>query len=238
MAIENDVSTSSATAAWVRASVSLTSTSRMSSSGPAAVGGSPPYAVQHRPRHVPRLGVAERPLAGGPAQLAGRTGLPEVALPLPARHPVGHVAQQRLAELPHRLGAEPQLAVGPALEETGVPQGPLELLQGARVDGRLVAELAGELVEVDVVEPRAVVRLGELVGQVVEVGEVLQRAGTVTQAQSLLAVEPFGAAPVLARAAGPGGWRPSGPAAPSAPVSRTPGRRAASARPAARASSS
>ena len=66
------------------------------------------------------------------------------------------------------------------------------------VDRRLVAQLPRQLVEVDVVHPGAGVRLGELVGEVVEVGEVLEYAGAVAEAEALLAVEPLGAAPVLA----------------------------------------
>ncbi len=98
------------------------------------------------------------------------------------------------------FGREPELAVGAALEVAGVAQRLLELLQGARVDGGLVAELAGELVEVDVVHPGAAVGLGELLGEVVEVGEVLEHAGAVAEAEPLLAVEPLRAAPVLAGA--------------------------------------
>ena len=121
-----------------------------------------------------------------------------VAVALPARHPLGDVAQQRLAELAHRLGGQLELAVGAALEGAGVAQRLLELLQRPGVDRRLVAELAGELVEVEVVHPRAAVRLRELVGELVEVGEVLEDAGAVAEAEALLAVHPLGAAPVLA----------------------------------------
>ena len=113
-------------------------------------------------------------------------------------HPLGDVAQQRLAELAHRLGREPQLAVGAALEVAAVAQRLLELLQGLGGDRRLGAELAGERVEVDVVEPGAVVRLGELVGERVELGEVLQRAGAVAEAHPLVALEALRARPVLA----------------------------------------
>ena len=73
-------------------------------------------------------------------------------------------------------------------------------LQGARVDRRLVAELARQLVEVEVVQPGAVVGLRELLGELVEVGEVLEDAGAVAEAEPLLAVDPLRAAPVLAGA--------------------------------------
>ena len=157
------------------------------------------HGVGHRAGDVPRLGVAERPLARGPAALPRRAGVVHVAVALPPRHPLGHVAQQRLAELAHRLRGQPQLPVGGALQVAGVAQRLLQLGERAGVDRGLVAELAGELVEVDVVHPRAVVGLRELLGQVVEVGQVLQHAGAVAEAEALLAVEPLGAAPVLAR---------------------------------------
>ncbi len=65
------------------------------------------------------------------------------------------------------------------------------------VDRGAVAELTGQLVQVDVVEPGAGVGLGELVGQVVEVRQILEYAGSVAQAQPLLPVEALGTAPVL-----------------------------------------
>ena len=64
----------------------------------------------------------------------------------------------------------------------------------------LVAQLAGQLVEVDVIHPGAAVRLGELLGEVVEVGEVLEHAGAVAEPEALLATELLRAAPVLAGA--------------------------------------
>ena len=204
IAIENDVSTSSATAACVRASVSLTSTSPTCSRTPslarAALADHPSYGVGDRAGDVPRLGVAERPLAGRARQLAGRTGLAHVALTLATAHPGGDVLEQRLAELAHRLRAQLELAVAGALEVAGVAQRLLEPLQRAGVDGGLVAELPGQLVEVDVVEPGAVVGLRELLGEVVEVGEVLEDAGAVAEPEPLLAVEALRPAPVLAGA--------------------------------------
>ena len=198
IAIENDVSTSSATQAWVRASVSWTSTSSMLDLRTGRVARAAYDAVEHGARDVPRLGVAELPVAGGAGQLARRARAAQLALALTARHLLGDVAQQRLAELAHRLGGQPQVAVGAALEGAAVAERLLELLEGARVDRGLVAELAGELVEVEVVHPGAAVGLAELLGQVVEVGDVLEDAGAVAEAEPLLAVHPLRAAPVLA----------------------------------------
>ena len=96
-----------------------------------------------RARDVPRLGVAELPLAGSRPTARPRARRAQLALPLPARHPLGDVAQQRLAELAHRLRAEPVLAVGAALEVAAVAQRPLELLQRPGVDGRLGRRAAG-----------------------------------------------------------------------------------------------
>ena len=93
-----------------------------------------------------------------------------------------------------------ELARGVAPHRAAVAQRLLELAQRAGVDRGLVAELAGELVEVDVVHPGAAVGLGQLVGERVEVGEVLQHAGAVAEPETLLAVEPLRAAPVLAGA--------------------------------------
>ena len=149
---------------------------------------------------MPRLGVAELPLPGGARQLAGRAGPAQLALALAAGHLLGDVAQQRLAELAHRLRGEPEVAVGAAAQGAAVAQRLLELLEGARVDRGLVAELAGELVEVEVVHPGAAVGLRELLGEVVEVGEVLEDAGAVAETEALLAVHPLRAAPVLAGA--------------------------------------
>jgi hypothetical protein len=161
-------------------------------------GGAAAYSVHDRPRDVPGLGVAEGPLTGGPGKLTRGTRQPQVALTLPSREPVGDVTQQRLAELAHRLRREPQLAVGVALEVAGVAQRTLELLQGSRTDRGLVTELAGERVEVDVVHPRPVVRLRELLGERVELGEVLEDTGAVAEPEALLAAELLGTAPVLA----------------------------------------
>ena len=205
IAIENDVSTSRATAAWVRASVSSTSTSRMSRRTPAArvaaLGRGADDGVGDGAGHVPRLGVAEGPLAGGAAD-ARRPRRPERRSRWPWRPDI-RLATSLSSALPSwRIASrrEPELAVGAALEVAGVAQRPLELAQGPGVDGGLVAELAGQLVEVDVVHPGAAVGLGELLGEVVEVGEVLEHAGAVAEAEALLAVEALGAAPVLAGA--------------------------------------
>ena len=156
----------------------------------------------HRAGHVPRLGVTERPLPRGTGALPRAPGLAQVALALTPGHPVRDVPQQGLAELAHRLRAEPELAVGAALEVARVAQRLLQLLQGAGIDRGPVTQLAGQLVEVEVVHPGAAVRLGELLGERVEVGEVLEYAGPVAEAQPLLAVEAFRPTPVLTGAEG------------------------------------
>ena len=89
----------------------------------------------------------------------------------------------------------------------------LEVAQGAGVDRGLLAQLAGQGVEVDVVHPRPGVLLGQLLAEVVELGEVLQHARAVAEAQALVAAERLGAVPVLARAHAPAGL-PSSRASP------------------------
>ena len=152
------------------------------------------HGIGDRARHVPGLGVAELPLAGGAAAFAGGAGTSQVALALPSGHPLRDVAQQRLAELAHGLRAQPQLTVRAAFEVPGVAQRLLESLQRAGVDRRLGAQLARQLVEVDIVHPRPAVGLRELLGEGVELREVLQHPGAVAQAEALLAVEAFRAA--------------------------------------------
>ena len=110
------------------------------------------------------------------------------------------LATSRSSALPSwriAFGRELQLTVRALLQVAGVAQRLLELLEGPGIDRGLLAELAGQLVEVEVVHPGAAVRLGELLGQGVEVGQVLEYAGPVAQAEPLLALEPLGAAPVL-----------------------------------------
>ena len=92
--IENDVSTSSATAACVRVSVSEISTSStvilMRQLGHARAG-LPQHGVGQRARDVPRFGVAELPRPRRAGQLAGRTGTPGVALAVAARKLLRHI---------------------------------------------------------------------------------------------------------------------------------------------------
>ena len=95
--IENEVSTSSATAAWVRVSVSETSTSStVISNGRARPSdrrsGLPQHGIGQRAGDVPRLGVAELPGPGGAGQLAGRPGAPSVALAATAGKLLRHIA--------------------------------------------------------------------------------------------------------------------------------------------------
>ena len=96
--IENEVSTSSATAAWVRVSVSDTSTSStvISNGRVSAVqrrgAGLPQHRVGQRPGDVPRLGVAELPGPGGAGQLAGGAGTPVVTFAVTAGKLLRHIA--------------------------------------------------------------------------------------------------------------------------------------------------
>ena len=93
MTIENDVSTSRATAAWLRVSVSEISTSSTvirTAERVVATARLPRCrcrrGAEHRIRHsasdVPRLGVAERPWPRRAGQLAGRPGATRLTFPV------------------------------------------------------------------------------------------------------------------------------------------------------------
>ena len=169
------------------------------------LGRRPRERVGHRAGHVPGLGVAELPGPGGAARLAGRPRRPHVTGTLPGGQPPGDVPQEGAAELAHGPGREPQGPVGRSGEVAAVAQGALELRERAGVDGGLVADLPGERVEVDVVHPGAGVGLRELVGERVELRDVLEHPGAVTEAQPLLPAELLRPVPVLARAERPQG---------------------------------
>ena len=74
----------------------------------------------------------------------------------------------------------------------------MELAQRSRVDGRLRPELARDRVEVDVVHAGAVVGLRKLIGELVEVGEVVHDADALAHTERVVARELRRAAPVLA----------------------------------------
>ena len=90
----------------------------------------------------------------------------------------------------------------PRRMRAGVAQRLLQPLQGAGVDHRVGPELARQLLEVEVVQLRALVGLRELLRQGVEVGEVLEHAGAVAEPEPVLPVHPLRAAPVLAGSQG------------------------------------
>ena len=135
----------------------------------AAVGDGPEHGIRHRARNVPRLGVAERPFAGGAGAVARRTGVARLAAAGARGLACGDVPQQRTAQLPHGAGGEPQRPVGGPLQHPGVLQLLLEVAQGTGADGRIVTDEAGERVHIDVVHPGAGVGLAQLLGQRVEI---------------------------------------------------------------------
>ena len=135
---------------------------------------------------------------GSPAAPVRRTSWPPGA----AGHRVGDGPQHRLAELAHRLGRQRELAVRAAPQRAGVAQRLLEPLQRAGVDDRVGAELARQLVQVEVVQLGALVGLRELLRQGVEVGEVLEHAGAVAEPEPVLAVHALASRPSPRRAAG------------------------------------
>ena len=108
---------------------------------------------------------------------------------MPAGELLGDVAQRGLAEPAHRLGREPPLTVGAAVEETLIDQGPFQLGERSGVDDGVVAELARQRVEVDVVHGGARIALGELLGQLLELGDVSQRLRALPHTQRVVAGE-------------------------------------------------
>ena len=197
--IDHEVSTHSATAARVRCSVSTISTSVTSnsrSSPPACrscalsrVRGTLHASVSPNAhgRVVPR-GVARGPRAVGLALAAAG---PEL---------VDDVAQRRLPQTPQRLGRQRERPVGSPLEQALALQLALQLGQGAGVDAGLVTEVAFEGIEVDVLQPRPRVALGQLLGERIELAELLHGPGGLAHAHRVVAAEPAAALPVLARA--------------------------------------
>lgn len=123
-------------------------------------------------------------------------------MPATRRQLLRHVPQSRLTELAHRLGRQAPLAVRPAVEEALIAQCLLEFGEGLRIGGRLVAQLPGQSLRVDVVELCARVLLRQLLGKRLEFRDVLQGPGALAQAHAVVAAEPLCALPVLARARG------------------------------------
>ena len=95
--IENEVSTNSATAAWVRVSVSETSTSSTvmiaDRAGTRAVPRSrlPQHRIGQGAGDVPRLGVTELPGPGRAGQLPGRSGAAVITLAVAAGKLLCHI---------------------------------------------------------------------------------------------------------------------------------------------------
>ncbi len=132
----------------------------------------------------------------GTGRLAGLTGrVVLVAAPALGTELVEHPAQRGLAEPAQRLRREAQ-----ALVVAGQPALPaqlaLELAQRLDVGRGPGAELALDRLDVDVVQRGAGVVLAELVGQGVQVGQLLQGLGRLAVGQRLVAVDVAAAAPV------------------------------------------
>ena len=154
----------------------------------------------------------------------------------PRRAPIRSTTS-RSADSPSRRSAFGDSRSDPSGARSNRPwrsQLALQLGQRAGVDPGLVAELLAERVEVDVLHPRARVALRELLGQRVELPELLHRPGGLAHAERVVAAEPAAARPSPRRAAGPAAGRRAGPAPEPAAGRRRPAGTAPSARPAAR----
>ena len=235
--IEYDRSTSRQTAADVRRSVSATSKSSVASRMPLPLPSSHParpHRVGQRADDVQRLLVAELPRPAGPGQLAGLARVVHVVAAAPGRAQVGeHPAQRGLAR-----AAGPPWAVRSSrsprpVEVALLLELALEPAQLAQVVDGAAAERPADRVLVDVLQAGARVVLAQRRLELVEVGEVLQRAGRVAGAERLLAVHPLPRRASRGPAAGPAAPRPAapsrgrGPCPPARRPSGRPARRAA-----------
>jgi hypothetical protein len=170
----------------------------------------PGHRVRHGAGDVPGLAVAELPLPRRPAPLPGGPGEASVALAGRSESRVVASLSSSLPSSPHRLGGEPERAVRVAPEVPALPERLLELGEGARLDRGVLAELTGERVEVEVGQLGPRIRLGQLLGELVELGHVLQDPGAVPEPEPLPVAELLGPVPVLARAAERAGRSPAG----------------------------
>ena len=159
--------------------------------------------VGEGPYDVPRFGVAELPCLRRAGRFAEHTRPPRLALPGARRDAVDDVAQRRFAEPAHGLGRQAPLPVGTPVEEALPLQFLLEFGEGACIGCGLGPEMTGERVEVDVVEGRPGVLLRQLLGELVEFGQLLQRRGGLAETHALFAAHLLGAGPVLAGTRGP-----------------------------------
>ena len=82
------------------------------------------------------------------------------------------------------------MPVGAAVQEALVDQGPLQLGQSARIDGRLLPELAGQRVEVDIVHRGPGITLRQRLGKLFELGDIGERLGALAHAHRVVAGEP------------------------------------------------
>ena len=144
----------------------------------------PPHRVADRAHHVERLLVAELPAPRRAGQLAGRAGVAQVVLPAPAGLEVGE--DPRAARC-RRAGAAPSgSASSPSAPRVTQPcrRSSRSSSRSRRTSSAArPAELPLHRLDVDVVQGRAGVLLAELVEQVVEVGDLAERAGRLAVAE-------------------------------------------------------
>ncbi len=147
----------------------------------------PQYRSGHRPDHVEGLRVAVLPRSRRAGDLAGRARLAQVVLPGPPTAQIREDGtQSRAPEPSQRLRAQRQpfgIAADPAL----AAQLAFELLQPRHLVGGRPPERTGDRVHVDIVERGAGVLLAELIEQVVELADLLQRARRLAVAERVVA---------------------------------------------------
>jgi hypothetical protein len=171
---------------------------------------------------VQRLLVPELPLPRRPGRLTGGPGVPDVVLAaLAGAEVLEDLAQRGLPEPAQRLRRQRQA------RRPGQPALPFQLafqfLQRLDVAAAPEPSARSTALDVDVVQGRAGVLLAELVDQVVEVGQLLQRPGRLAVAERLSprirCRSPAGPSPDPGAApAGCRSVRPSSQASPLSPI--------------------
>ena len=174
-----------------------------SPAGIAAVGGRAHDRVAHGPAHVPRLRVPELPGPGRPGLLAGDPGHPCVPLTGPPRQAGGRIAQEGLPQAAQRRRRQTQVAVRGTPQVSGVAHPLLDLSEHPRVRDGVASQVLLEAGQVQVGQGGARVGLTQLMGEAVELCDVLHDPGALAQTQRFVPAEGLPAAPVQLRPQSP-----------------------------------
>ena len=120
-------------------------------------------------------------------EFAGRARTSGLALTATAGKLLGHIAKRSVPQLAHGFGGQSPFPVRVTVQEALSYQRPLQFGQRPGIDSGLVAELTGQSVEVDVIHGGPGIALRQLLGQLLELGDIGQRLGTLPHAQRVAA---------------------------------------------------